>query len=90
MHFKFRQILLSKKIQSSKDFIYREKDNFKENCYTQIIIDGRKCTEIVDNTMNSINTLGRCITLYDHAHCEGRWIVVQPGSQSHNNLKDFG
>jgi len=75
------------KIDGTGDFIYCKTDNFKEDCSTQTI-KTKYCTNL-KTSMQSVNTLGQCLRIYESINCEGRSIIVRPGTSSHNNLNDY-
>lgn len=39
-----------------------------------------------NNSVNSVNTLGNCIRLYDDINCSGKSRALYPGSPKHNDL----
>lgn len=50
---------------------------------------GRQCVNLdIDdnNAVNSVNTLGNCVRLYDDINCSGKSRALYPGSTQHNDL----
>lgn len=71
------------------DIAFCEDIDFEGNCFSHSIQDN-KCINLDKNDVaSSVNTFGGCFRLYEDENCQGRSIVVQPGTRSHNNLEDL-
>ncbi|CAH0381867.1 unnamed protein product [Bemisia tabaci] len=70
-----------------QDVILCEHDQFNGDCIVTSLTGNKKCLNVEKSDWaSSVNTLGKCVRLYEHENCEGKSKAYYPGSFGHDNL----
>src|SRR5688572_23682304 len=65
-----------------------EHKDFGGKCH-EIDLNPGVCHEVpqeLNDQVSSVNTHGKCVTLYEHSGCQGTSHVLRPGSVAHDDL----